>query len=79
MLESSGSEDGGTGWLTNSATTQVQNLGYELAHHNIYLICDLLEHVKGLVLQIQSCSIYMTQGDNRISKRSPSDSPVSIV
>lgn len=34
------------------------------------LIYELLEHVKGLVLQIQSCRIHMTQGNNGISERS---------
>ncbi|KAL6087899.1 hypothetical protein STEG23_014035 [Scotinomys teguina] len=35
---------------------------------NIHPICDLLEHVKGLVLQTLSCRISMTQDNNRISK-----------
>jgi hypothetical protein len=38
-----------SGGLTNS---QIQ--GFELAHHNIYLIYELLKHVKGEILQIQS-------------------------
>ena len=33
-------------------------------------IYELLEHVKGPVLQIQSCRVSMIQGDNRISKES---------
>lgn len=37
--------------LTKSATTQVHIRGFELAHPNIYP-SSLLEHVKGLVLQI---------------------------
>lgn len=32
--------------LTNSATTQAQIQGSELAHPNIYIISELLEHVK---------------------------------
>ncbi|EDM11927.1 rCG63642 [Rattus norvegicus] len=41
---------------------------------------DQLEHVKGLVLQIQSFSrISMTQGNNRISERRTSEDPVLIV
>ena len=67
------------GRLTNSATTQAQIQGFELAHPNIYPIYELLECMKGPVLQIQSCRISMTQGNNRISKRSPSEDPVLIV
>jgi hypothetical protein len=37
--------------LTNLATTQAQIQSFELAHPNIYLIYELLEHMKGLVLQ----------------------------
>ena len=40
--------------LTNSVTTQAQIQDFELAHPNIYPICELLEHVKGQALQIQS-------------------------
>jgi hypothetical protein len=39
----------------------------------------LLEYVKGPVLQIQSCRTFMTQGNSRISKRSPREDPVLIV
>lgn len=35
------------GRLINSATSQAQNQGLELADPNIYPIYDLLEHVKG--------------------------------
>ena len=69
---------GRAGKLTNSATTQVLIQAFELAHPNIYPISELLEHVKGLVLQIQSCRISMTQGNNRTSERSPSEDPVLI-
>lgn len=48
--------------LTNSATTQAQIQGSELAHSNIYIISELLEHVKWPALQIQSFRISMTQG-----------------
>ncbi|MEJ1280668.1 integrin beta-like 1 [Cricetulus griseus] len=34
-------------------------------------ICDMMEHMKELVLKIQSCRIFMTEGNSRISKRSP--------
>jgi hypothetical protein len=52
-----------TSVLTNPGTTQ--------AHLNIYLIYELLKHVKGPVLQIQSCRISMTQDNKRITERSP--------
>ena len=38
-----------------------------------------LEWMKGLVRQIQNCEISMTQGNNRISERRPSEVPVLIV
>jgi hypothetical protein len=38
--------------------------GFVSAHPNIYPIYELLEYMKGLVLQIQSRSISMTQGNN---------------
>jgi hypothetical protein len=50
-----------------------------LGHPNIYPIYDLLEHMKGLVLQIQSCRISMKQGNNGIAERSPDVAPVLIV
>ena len=40
------------GRLTNSAITQDQVQGFDLAHPNIYLIYELLKYVKGLVLPI---------------------------
>ena len=40
-----------------------------MAHSNIYHICDLLECMEGQVLQIQSCRISVTQGNNMIYKR----------
>jgi hypothetical protein len=48
-----------------------------LAHPNIYPIDELLECMKELVLQIKNYRISMTQGDNRLSKRSPSKDSVS--
>ena len=44
-------------------TIQAQNQGYELAYSGIHSVYDLLENVKGPVLQIQSCRISMTQGN----------------
>ena len=57
--------------LTSSDTSQAQIQGFELAHPNIYPINELLECMKGLVLQIQNPRVSMTQGNNRLSKRSP--------
>lgn len=51
--------------LTNSATTQVQIQGFELTHPNSCSIYELLECVKGLALQIQSCQISITQDNNK--------------
>ena len=65
--------------LTNSYNTQAQIQGFELAHPQIYLINELLEHVKSLVLLIQVCRISLTQGNNRISDRSPSEDLVLMV
>jgi hypothetical protein len=48
-------------------TTQAPIQGFELVHPNIYPTYSLLEHGKGPVLQIQSCSFSMTQSNNRIS------------
>ena len=52
---------GRAGRLTNSATTQAQIQGFELAHPNIYPTYKLLECVKGLDPQKQGCSISRTQ------------------
>jgi hypothetical protein len=50
-----------------------------LVHPNIHLIYELLEHMKGPILQIQSCRISMAQGNNQITERSPGDDPVLIM
>ncbi|KAL6091725.1 hypothetical protein STEG23_016553 [Scotinomys teguina] len=65
-------------WVWKSLS-HAQNQGYELAYPNIHPIYDLLEDVNRLVLQTQSYRISMTQGNIRISKRSPGDGPVLIV
>jgi hypothetical protein len=62
--------------LANSATTQAQIQDFEWSQPVIYSICELLECVKGLVLQNQSYKIFLTQGNSRISQRSPSEDPV---
>lgn len=69
---SPGGKDEGelVGSPTHLRTTHAQNQGCELAHPNVHPICELLERP---VLQIQSCTISITQGNNRISKRSPSE------
>lgn len=67
------------GELTSTATTQAQNQGYELAHANTHPIYELVEHVEGMDLQIQSYRISSTQSSNGISKRSPRQGPVLIV
>jgi hypothetical protein len=65
------------GMLTNSATTQTKILDFEIAHSNIYPTNKLQECIKGPILQNQSCRI--TQGNTRISERSPGEGPVLIV
>ena len=52
--------------------------GFESAQLHTYAIYKLLEHTKGLFLQIQNYKIFVTQGNNRISKRSPSEVSVLI-
>jgi hypothetical protein len=61
------------------ATTQTQIQGFEIAHCNIYPISELLECIKKPVLQIQNYGISMTQGNNRMPERSPSEVPVLMV
>lgn len=53
------------GWAGEGSLLVSQPLGviynFELTHSNIYSIDALLEHMKGLILQIQSNRISMTQ------------------
>lgn len=58
------------------ATTPSQNQGYNSAHSDTYLVFEPVDYVKGLDLQIHSCKISMTQGNNMMSKKSPSEGPV---
>lgn len=58
-------------WSDQSATTWVQIQGFQLAHLEIYTICELLEHMKWLVLHIQSYRVSMTQGNHRQSEWNP--------
>jgi hypothetical protein len=47
-----------------------------VVYSNIYSINELLECMKWLDFQIQNYRISMTQGNSRISKRSPSEDPI---
>lgn len=62
--------------LTKPATTQAWSQGSGLIHANNHHNCELLEHVKELDLQMQRCRTSLTQGNNKVSQRSPSESPV---
>jgi hypothetical protein len=52
-----------------------------LTHHNIYPLYELLEYMKGLVLQIQRYRMSLTHCNHRInviSERNPHEDPVLI-
>lgn len=55
-----GCERGRAGRLNSSDTSQAQVQDYELAHPNIYSIDELLEFMKGAVLQFQNYRISRT-------------------
>lgn len=57
---------------TNPAPTQAQKQSYELADPNIHRTYEMLEHVKGMNLQIQNSRIVMAQ-DNRLYQRPRAD------
>ena len=57
----------------SSDTSQAQIHSFESAHPNIYPIYELLVHMKGPFLQIQNYRISMTQGNNKVFERSPSE------
>lgn len=67
------------GMLTSSATTQAQTQGSELAPTKIYIFYEGLGQVKGAVLLIQSYRIFMTQGNRKITGRSPSEDSIWMV
>lgn len=46
--------------LTNSATTQVQIQGFEMANPNIYIMCEQLGFVKGPILLFQAAGFCNT-------------------
>lgn len=50
-----------------------------MVHPNIYPICELLQCMKGQVLQNQSGRFSMTQSNDRITKKSASEDPILIV
>ena len=51
-------------WLADQPSHHT-GLDSGLAHPDIYLIYEILECVKGLVLLIQSCRISMTLGNSK--------------
>jgi hypothetical protein len=67
------------GEQNNSAATQAQEQGFELAHPNNYPMDKLLELGKSVFLQNQICRISIVQGNNRMSERNPGENPVLIV
>jgi hypothetical protein len=67
------------GRLNNLATTQAHIQGFKLTHTNIYSVCELLELVKGPVLQNQSCRIFMTWCNGRITEMSLGEGSILMV
>jgi hypothetical protein len=63
--------------MENNRQAQIQ--GFEFAYLNIESIYELLEYMKGAILQIQSCSISIIQGNSKISKRNSHEDLVLIV
>lgn len=64
--------------LTSSDAAQSKSQGLELPHCNICPIDEVPEHKNEPVLQIQNYRITLTQGNNWISERSPSEVLVLI-
>lgn len=71
-----GCENRRAGRLTSSDTAQAKTQGFELAYHNVYPINELLESMKGQILQIQKYTT--TQGNSRTSNSSPTEVPALI-
>lgn len=65
--------------LTNSVATCDQIQESELANLKGNTICQVLEHVEGLVLLIQSYRISMTHRNNRRTGRRPCEDPILMV
>lgn len=59
--------------LTSSDTSRTQIRAFALAHLHIHPTDELLEYMKGLILQTPNYSISMIQGNNRISEESQWD------
>jgi hypothetical protein len=59
--------------FTNSASIQTHIQGCVLAFPNIFTFYELLEYIKGPLLQIQNCRIPMTEDNHRISDRNPDE------
>ena len=57
-------------WTDQLIYYQAQIQGFQLAQPNIP-IYEVLEHVKGLILQTQSFRISMTKGNNRYQRKVP--------
>lgn len=49
-----------------------------MVHPNNYPINELLKYMRGLVFQIQNNLISMIQGNDRISKKNPSEVSIFI-
>jgi hypothetical protein len=65
--------------MSNSASTQAQVQGSELAQPNIHPIYELPKSMKGPLLQLQNCRTSITQGNNRMSEKSSGEDPELIV
>ena len=68
----------------SSGPTKADSQGSELAHRRICIIRKSLGCTEVLVLPIRSdpirsCRISMTEGNNRITWRSPSEDPILMV
>lgn len=74
MLESScwWFGEGRTGGLSSLTTTEAHIQGFELAHPQVYIICELWECCPKAA---GSVNTDLTQGNNRITKKSPSEDP----
>lgn len=68
---------GRAGRLTSSATTPAQTQSSDLTHANIYVGIKLGLRT-GPILLIQSCKIYTTKRNNRIT-RSPGVDPILMM
>ena len=65
-------------WQANSDTTQAQIQSFDLAYANIYPIDELLECMKGLVLQIKMQGLQDTEPQQNFQEESLSGDSVFI-